>query len=118
MALRVIRLRHLIKDITVLSSSENELAISRVSIENRIFSHIQEKESLNQQLQHGLINAEVWGMKTDILENYITEDENLVNDIQTKIWHKEQERSNLESELERYSQEEIDRITNRLGLFQ
>ena len=113
MALRVIRLRHLIKDITVLSTSENELAINKCAIENRISKHAQDRLNLDHQLQHDLINAEQWALRTDILDAYIAEDQVLINEIETKIWQKEQERANLESELNRYSDEEIQRIINR-----
>ena len=111
------RLRTIIKRINVLICTESELSRQQAFIESRLLEHQRERTRLDNQLDNGIIDALVWTAKTDIVDMKISEAQNLIDELGSKIKEKEEERFQLEDQLKQYKSDEINKAIELLGIF-
>ena len=117
MALRVIRLRSIIKKISVLSAVEIDLSKTKASIEANLASKEAERRILDEKIDNGKITPEEWSLKTDVVDYLIAENQLVIAEMETKINNLESERYNLQAQLKDYDNDDIIRIMNSIGIW-
>ena len=117
MALRVIRLRSIIKKISVLSAVEIDLSKTKASIEANLASKEAERRILDEKIDNGKITPEEWSLKTDVVDYLIAENQLVIAEMETKINNLESERYNLQAQLKDYDNDDIIRVMNSIGIW-
>ena len=117
MALRVIRLRSIIKKISVLSAVEIDLSKTKASIEANLASKEAERRILDEKIDNGKITPEEWSLKTDVVDYLIAENQLIIAEMETKINNLESERYNLQAQLKDYDNDDIIRVMNSIGIW-
>ena len=117
MALRVIRLRSIIKRISVLSAVEIDLSKTKASIEANLASKVAERRILDEKIDNGKITPEEWSLKTDVVDYLIAENQLVIAEMETKINNLESERYNLQAQLKDYDNDDIIRTMNSMGIW-
>jgi len=117
MALKAIRLRAIVKKISVLSAVEIDLAKTKASIESNLAEKEAERRILDERIDNGEITPEVWSLKTDVVDYLIAENQIVISEMEQKINNLESERYSLQAQLQDYDNDDIVRAMNSVGIW-
>ena len=117
MALKAIRLRTIIKRISILSAVEIDLSKTKEAIENNLEEKETERRILDEKIENKQITGEEWDLRTDVVDYIIAENSIVINELETKISSLESERYKLQAELSNYEHADIERVINALGIW-
>ena len=117
MALKAIRLRTIIKRISILSAVEIDLSKTKQAIENNLTEKEAERQKLNEKIENAQITGEEWALRSDVVDYVIAENSIVIRELETKISSLESERYKLQAELTNYEKADIERVINALGIW-
>ena len=117
MALKAIRLRTIVKRISILSAVEIDLSKTKEAIENNLEEKETERRILDEKIENKQITGEEWDLRTDVVDYIIAENSIVINELETKISSLESERYKLQAELSNYEHADIERVINALGIW-